>query len=122
MLYTTEGKLIVINQDTVTSDYYLTQYDYATGVVGLDLNIGSSIVPTSIFQCDCLIYITDNSNNVYVVNPDNVTTILNISVTSEIIDSAAQVVSCITTSLIEPTTTTTSTSSSSTTTTTTTTP
>jgi hypothetical protein len=120
MLYTTGGDLIVINQDTITSDYYLTQYNYDTGVIELDLNIGSSVIPTSIFQCECLIYITDNSNNVYVVNPDNVTPILNAGVTSEIIDSAAQVVSCISTSLIEPTTTTTSTSSSTTTTTTTT--
>jgi hypothetical protein len=129
MLYTVASKLIVINQDTVTSDYYLTQYDYATGVIELDLNIGSSIIPTSIFQCECLIYITDNSNNVYVVNPDNATPLLNANITSQIIDSAAQVVSCTSTSLIEPTTTTTSssstttsTSTSSTTTTSTTTP
>jgi hypothetical protein len=118
MLYTTGGKLIVINQDTVTSDYYLTQYDYATGVIELDLNIGSSIVPTSIFQCECLIYITDDSNNIYVVNPENATPLLIANVTSQIIDSAAQVVSCISTSLIEPTTTTTSSSSTTTTTTT----
>jgi len=117
MLYTTGGELIVINQDVITSDYYLTQYDYTTGMIELDLNIGSSIIPTSIYQCECFIYITDNNSNVYVVNPDNATPILNSSITGQIIDSAAQAVSCISTSLIEPTTTTTSTSSSSTTTT-----
>ena len=109
MLYTTSGKLIVINQDVITSDYYLTQYDYSTGVIGLDLNIGSSIVPTSIFQCECLIYITDNSNNIYVVNPEDATPLLNANITSQIIESSAQAVSCISTSLIEPTTTTTTT-------------
>ena len=43
------------------------------------------------------------------MNPEDATPLLNANITSQIIESSAQAVSCISTSLIEPTTTTTTT-------------
>jgi len=122
MLYTTDGKLIVINQDGVTSDYYITQYDYATGTVEVDLNIGSLAV-TSLYECNCDIYVTDANGNLYVVIKIAPYVLFDLGVNIGIssISSATQVASCVVSSITD-TTTTTTTSSSSTTTTTTTTP
>jgi hypothetical protein len=122
MLYTTDGKLIVINQDGVTSDYYITQYDYATGTVEVDLNIGSLAV-TSLYECNCDIYVTDANGNLYVVIKIAPYVLFDLGVNIGIssIASATQVASCVVSSITD-TTTTTTTSSSSTTTTTTTTP
>lgn len=123
MLYTTDGKLIVINQDGVTSDYYITQYDYATGTVEVDLNIGSLAV-TSLYECNCDIYVTDANGNLYTVIKILPYALFDLGVNIGIssIASATQVASCVVSSITDNTTTTTTSSSSSTTTTTTTTP
>jgi len=125
MLYTTDSKLIVINQDGTTSDYYITQYDYATGTVEVDLNIGSLAV-TSLYVCGCDIYVTDANGNLYTIIKVSPYTLFNLGINIGIssIGSATQVASCVVSSITDDniTTTTTSSSSSSTTTTTTTTP
>lgn len=123
MLYTTDGKLIVINQDGVTSDYYITQYEYATGIVEVDLNIGSLAV-TSLYECNCDIYVTDANGNLYTVIKilPYVLFDLGVNIGISSIASATQVASCVVSSITDNTTTTTTSSSSSTTTTTTTTP
>jgi hypothetical protein len=59
MLYTIDGKLILINQDTITSDYYLSQYDYSTGTLEVDFNM-ESFAPIAIYYCDCNIYLVTN--------------------------------------------------------------
>lgn len=112
MLYTNEGKLIVINQDTITSDYYLTQYDYATGTIELDLNIGA-IAPTSIYQCECTIYIsadTLDGSVVYAIEKTSPNTLLeatSLSVTALL--SATQSATCVGASLNDSVVTTTTT-------------
>ena len=112
MLYTNEGKLIVINQDVITSDYYLTQYDYATGTIELDLNIGA-IAPTSIYQCDCTIYIsadTLDGSVVYAIEKTSPNTLLeatSLSVTALL--SATQSATCVGASLNDSVVTTTTT-------------
>jgi hypothetical protein len=58
-LYTLDGKLILINQDTISSDYYLSQYNYSTGILEVDFNIGS-FAATAIAYCDCIIYLISN--------------------------------------------------------------
>jgi hypothetical protein len=131
MLYTTIGKLIVINQDTVTSDYYLTQYDYATGVIELDLNIGT-IAPTSIYECNCSIFVVEADGTRYTVGGVSPYELIETNVIEVSPMSATQVATCVpssitdngnitttTTSTSSTTTTSTSTSSSTTTTTTT---
>jgi hypothetical protein len=118
MLYTTSGKLLVINIDTVSGDTYITQYDYATGVIELDLNIGS-ITATTIHECGCDIFVIDTNNDLYLITTTSVTFVANTDPEGIPFISATQLRSCVPTPLIEPTTTSTS---SSTTTTTTTTP
>jgi len=122
MLYTTDGKLIVVTQDGITSDYYITQYEYATGTIEIDLNIGT-VAARSLYECNCEIYVTDELGNLYTVIKIYPYVLLDLGINIDIlpISSATQVGSCVVSS-ITGTTTTTSTSSSSTTTTTTTTP
>jgi hypothetical protein len=123
MLYTTDGKLIVVNQDGITSDYYITQYDYATGTIEVDLNIGT-VAARSLYECNCDIYVTDELGNLYVVIKISPYVLFDLGTTVNIIpvSSATQVASCVVSSITDNTTTTTTSSSSSTTTTTTTTP
>jgi len=115
MLYTNDGKLIVVNQDTITSDYYLTQYDYATGTIELDLNIGT-IIPTSIYQCDCTIYITTDGIDgsvVYAIEKTSPNSLIEVDtqLPVNLLFSATQVATCVgaalTDSVITTTTTTT---------------
>ena len=106
MLYTTDEKLIMVTQDTVTFDYYITQFDYTTGAVELDINIGV-FTPTSIFECECSIMLTDASGKIYIVEKTSPYTITEMLTLPILIDGATQVQSCIVSSLIETTTTTT---------------
>jgi len=110
MLYTTDGKLIVINQNTITSDYYITQYNYTTGAVEVDLNIGS-VAPTSLFECNCEIYITNASGNLYVVIRIIPYVLFNLgtNIGTSSIGSATQVASCIVSSITDAQITTTTT-------------
>jgi len=109
MLYTNTGKLIVINQDTITSDYYLTQYDYATGVIELDLNIGS-IVPTSIYECGCTIYINTDLGVVYSIEKTSPNSLIEVTTLTETtFISATQIATCVGASLIDSVVTTTTT-------------
>lgn len=125
LLYTFEGKLIFANQDLISGDTYISQYDYATTTLELYINLGSTIV-TSMFECDCAIFFIDDNNITYNIrreSPYDVTEVATIGIP---VIAATQPNSCIPNNL-EPTTTTTTsssttTTSSSTTTTTTTTP
>ena len=119
MLYTTGGKLLVINIDTISGDTYITQYDYATGVIELDLNIGS-ISAVTIYECECDIFVIDTNNDIYLISSTSTTFVGTTDPEGIPFISATQIRSCVPSSLIEPTTTTTSSSSSTTTTTTTT--
>jgi hypothetical protein len=121
MLYTTDGKLIIINQDTLIYDNYVTQYDYATGTIEVDLNIGI-VAPTSLYECNCDIYLTDAFGNLYTIIKIYPYVLLDLGINIIPVDSATQVASCVVSSITDNTTTTTTSSSSSTTTTTTTTP
>lgn len=112
MLYTNEGKLIVINQDTITSDYYITQYEYSTGTIEEDLNIGS-VAPTSIYQCDCTIYITADTLDgsvVYAIEKTSPNSLIESTTFSQTaLLSATQVSTCVGASLIDSIVTTTTT-------------
>jgi hypothetical protein len=109
MLYTTTEKLIVINQDTITSDYYLTQYEYPSGIIELDLNIGS-IVPTSIYECACIIYITTSLDVLYTIEKSSPNSLVEVTtLTSNAFISATQVATCVGGSLIDSVVTTTTT-------------
>ena len=122
MLYTMGEKLIMINQDTMTSDYYITQYDYPTTTLELDINIGTT-KPTSLYECNCSLYIIYADGKIFVIEktaPNNLAEVSSIGISPI---SAAQVRQCVVSSLTDNaniTTTTTSTTMIITTTTTTT--
>lgn len=117
LLYTFEGKLIFANQDLISGDTYISQYDYATTTLELYINLGSTIV-TSMFECDCAIFFIDDNNITYNIRRESPYDITEVATIGIPVIAATQPNSCIPNNL-EPTTTTTS---SSTTTTTTTTP
>lgn len=114
MLYVQTGELLIINQDSVSLDYYISEYDYATGTLLLDINVGT-FSPTSIYECECNIYVTDIDGNIYVIIKSDPQSIIssykNITDLSDIIitalNSATQVGSCVVSSIPETTTTTT---------------
>jgi hypothetical protein len=125
LLYTFEGKLIFANQDLISGDTYISQYDYASTTLELYINLGSTVV-TSMFECDCAIFFTDDNNIAYNIRRESPYDITEVGTITIPVISATQPNSCIPNNL-EPTTTTTTsssttTTSSSTTTTTTTTP
>jgi hypothetical protein len=117
LLYTFEGKLIFANQDLISGDTYISQYDYTSTTLELYINLGSTVV-TSMFECDCAIFFTDDNNITYNIRRESPYDITEVGTITIPVISATQPNSCIPNNL-EPTTTTTS---SSTTTTTTTTP
>tara|TARA_R110000868_G_scaffold823_6_gene6236 strand:+ start:10967 stop:17023 length:6057 start_codon:yes stop_codon:yes gene_type:complete len=117
-LYTTDGKLVIINRDSVSFDFYMSQYDYATGVLEEDVNIGS-VYGVVLFECDCVIWVLTAASDIYYVSPDATHTLIPSVNLGESITSGSQIVSCIGKSLTSPTTTTTTTSGLTTTTTTT---
>ena len=114
MLYVQTGEILIINQDVITSDYYISEYDYATGTLLLDINVGT-FSPTSIYECQCNIYVTDTDGNIYVIiksDPqsiiDTYKNITDIStITIDALNSATQVGSCVISSIPDTTTTTT---------------
>jgi hypothetical protein len=117
-LYTTDGKLVIVNRDSVSTDYYLSQYDYATGVLEVDANIGS-VQGIVLFDCDCVVWLMTPNSDVYYISPDSThTPILGINL-GESITTGSQILSCVGKSLTNPTTTTTTTPAPTTTTTTT---
>ena len=123
MLYTTGGKLLVINTDTISGDNYITQYDYATGVIELDLNIGA-ITPTSIYECNCSIFVVEADGTRYTIEGVSPYELVETTTVEVSPMSATQIATCVVSSITDDAniTTTTTTSTSSTTTTTTTTP
>jgi hypothetical protein len=99
-LYTSSGKLLILNQDSITSAYYLTQYDYPTGTIDLDIDLGS-VVPTSIFECNCSIYVVDNTGDAYVIQPAPTYALTFTSNFGIIPNSAAQANTCVICSLTD---------------------
>jgi hypothetical protein len=105
MLYTTSGRLIIANQDGISGDYYITQYSDLSGTIELDINIGS-LAPALMFECDCNIYIGDDSGNLYQISELYPYSALLIS-TGFIGTYAAQPISCVLDAFKTTTTTTT---------------
>lgn len=73
MMYTTDGKLIMLTYDGSNGDYFLLQYDYATSTQELQITIDPDKIasPVGIFQCNCNIYIISTTGDVYLINPTN---------------------------------------------------
>jgi hypothetical protein len=109
-LITTSGKVIIVNLDSVSGDYYITQFYDFGGVVEIDMNIGT-FVPTTIYECGCEIYISDSSGQSYLVTYPDLNFAGDNGIGSSIV-SVTQIATCVTKSLETypfPTTTSTST-------------
>lgn len=122
-LYAQTGEIIIINQDSTTYTYYISQYNYSTGVLELDINIGS-VDAASLYECNCDIFVTTTSGDLYMIIKVAPYALFylgsNVGVSN--ITSATQVATCVVTSITENsniTTTTTTTIAPTTTTTTT---
>ena len=102
-LYTTNGKVIYINY-TSSSNFYLTQVDYATGVEDFDTLLGSANYFAALFVEGGGVYAIDNKtggeNNVYRINPTNTTKLTLVGSTTQTptnpANSSAQPADCIT--------------------------
>jgi hypothetical protein len=112
----TEGKLVFVSQDTVSSDHYITQYDYSSGTLELDVNIGT-VDANVILECNCLIQLLDVSGttgSLYVFDPTGSLTLIGIGEIPEYI-TASQSATFISCGIENTTTSTTSTTSTTTT-------
>jgi hypothetical protein len=122
-LYIQTGEIIIINQDSTTYTYYISQYNYSTGVLELDINIGS-VEAASLYECNCTIFVTATNGDLYMIvkAPPYALFYLGSNVGISNITSATQVATCVVSSITENsniTTTTTTTIAATTTTTTT---
>jgi hypothetical protein len=109
-LYIQTGELIIINQDATTYTYYISQYNYSTGVLELDINIGS-VDAIALYECNCDIFVTTTNGDLYMII--NVAPYALFYLGSNVgisnITSATQVATCVVSSIIENTSTTTTT-------------
>jgi len=106
MIYTIDGKFIIINQDTLSSSYYLTQYDYATYTIEYDIDI-TDISPSTLYQCECTLNIIDTLGQIWIIEKTDPFTLLPGSEFSIIPGSITQVSTCSTAEIPLTTTTTT---------------
>jgi hypothetical protein len=81
LLYTTTGKLIALLQDNV-GNRFLSQYDYSSGVLEIDININSVNTPYGLFIWNNQIYMTSGFGQIYEVSlnfPYTITLIQNLA-------------------------------------------
>lgn len=109
-LYVQTGQIIIINRDMTSSDYYISQYNYSTGTLELDINIGS-VGGVTLFECDCDIYVTDASGHMYVIIKEFPFVLLDLGYSIDLssINSATQIGTCVVSPIIKNVTTTTTT-------------
>jgi len=121
LLYTVTGELLIVTQDSITYDYYLSQYNYITGVLELEIDITTTVVdkPVYLFECDCSILIANDMGNTYILDRTSPYQLIFVDSLNIDITTGTQISSCVTSTIYNPTTTTTTSSSSTTTTTTT---
>lgn len=97
LVYTTFGKILSLNQDNLNpGDFYLTQLDYTTGAVEVDVFLsGITSTPFAILVDNGNLYVVDTVSKVYSVqltSPYNVTLYQTLGIS---INSGAQRPSCV---------------------------
>jgi hypothetical protein len=98
ILLTTTNKVLITNNGS--GGQYITQYDYITGAVEVDILISPTITaPWGVFQDNNQIYIMDgnNINNVFHINKDYPYVITLTGSTGYSVYGASQIPSCLTT-------------------------
>ncbi len=119
MLYTTNDRVLVVNKDTLSSIYYISEYEYSTGVLNTEVNIGS-VEGKVLSEYEGNIVLFTTLLETYILSPVAPYTLIDGGTTlSETITSGSSIMSCVCKSLSANTTTTTTTGAPTTTTTTT---
>ena len=108
ILITSNSRLLLINQDSVTSSYYLTQYDYPSGTIEYDIEI-TATTPANLYECNCSLFIVDTAGVSWSVNRTNPYEIAPVETFSSLPISITQVSSCFSAEIPLTTTTTTTT-------------
>ena len=108
-LYNTDGKLLLLTKDTITSYVYISQYDYGTGSLDIEIDITNSVEnpPTGIFECNCEIYVVEPNGYISIVDLQYSNTLINSSVLPYPVQAVTQLGSCVNTSFTTTTTSTT---------------
>ena len=106
LLITSNSKLLLINQDSITSDYYLTQYDYPSGTIEYDIQI-TTITPANLYECNCWLFIVDTAGVSWLLDKANPYELSIAETFSNLPISITQVSSCFSAEIPLTTTTTT---------------
>lgn len=106
LILTSNGKLLLLSQDSITSNYYLTQYDYDSSVIEYDIEI-TATTPANLYECDCWLFIVDTSGTYWLLDKTNPYDLLPAETFSNIPISITQVSSCFSAEIPLTTTTTT---------------
>jgi hypothetical protein len=119
MLYTTNGRVLVVNKDTLSSINYISEYEYSTGVLNTEVNIGS-VEGKVLSEYEGNIVLFTTLLETYILSPVAPYTLIDGGTNlSETITSGSSIMSCVCKSLSANTTTTSTTGAPTTTTTTT---
>ena len=119
MLYTTNGRVLVVNKDTLSSINYISEYEYSTGVLNTEVNIGS-VEGKVLSEYKGNIVLFTTLLETYILSPVAPYTLIDGGTNlSETITSGSSIMSCVCKSLSANTTTTSTTGAPTTTTTTT---
>jgi hypothetical protein len=95
---TTTNKFIALNTDYATSNCYVTQWDYSTGIMEVDVELTIGCGTYGIFEDSGNIYITEStsSTKLYSIDKDSPYAITEICVITLLtIDGASQIPSCL---------------------------
>jgi len=108
ILITSNSRLLLINQDSSTSDYYLTQYNYPAGTIEYDIQI-TATTPANLYECNCSLFIVDTLGVSWSMNRTNPYELAPVETFSSLPISITQVSSCFSAEIPLTTTTTTTT-------------
>jgi hypothetical protein len=108
ILITSNSRLLLINQDSSTSDYYLTQYNYPAGTIEYDIQI-TATTPANLYECNCSLFIVDTLGVSWSVNRTNPYELAPVETFTSLPISITQVSSCFSAEIPLTTTTTTTT-------------
>jgi len=91
-LLTATGKLIVCTQTLNFLQTHITQYDYATGIMELDIELTNTIPdPFGLYQHNNKIYIADRSGEIYEISTATPYTLTLVDTTPYEINGASQI-------------------------------
>jgi hypothetical protein len=83
----------LITKNTVSGNFYLTQYNYLLATLEYDIQI-TTITPTNLYECNCLLFIVDTLGKNWLLDKNNPYALLLGDTFSNNPQSITQVSSC----------------------------